>query len=129
MVAAKLVDFDHVWTGRVEPVGEALVQLGPDGFRKCVVGGVPDQLVAEAEGVVAGNLRFVRLNQLLAHERIQAHTELWFLVDEVFDSALVEHATRNRSALEHTTFGRVQLVETSSKERLDRRRHRELTNS
>ena len=39
----------------LEPVGEALVQLGARRLRQRLVGGVADQQVAEAEGVLAGN--------------------------------------------------------------------------
>ena len=56
----------------LEPVGEALVQLGARRLRQRVVGGVADQQVAEAERVVAGELRAVGADQLLAHERGQA---------------------------------------------------------
>ena len=41
---------------RCEPVGEALVQLGARRLGQRVVGGVADQQVAEAEGVLAGKL-------------------------------------------------------------------------
>ena len=52
-----------------EPVGEALVQLGAGRLRQRVVGGVADQQVAEAERVVARELRRVGPDELLADER------------------------------------------------------------
>ena len=57
VVAEYLVQLDEVGPALLEPDGEPLVQLGASGLRERVVGGVPDQEVAEAEGVVAGQLR------------------------------------------------------------------------
>ena len=53
MVAEDLVELDEVGAVRLEPGGEALVQLGPGRLRQRVVGGVADQQVAEAEAVLA----------------------------------------------------------------------------
>ena len=52
VVADDLVDLDEV-VGR-EPAGEALVQLGSGRLRQRLVGGVPDQQVAEAVGGLPG---------------------------------------------------------------------------
>ena len=57
VVAEDLVELDQVGAALLEPVGEALVQLGARRLRQRVVGGVADQQVAEAEGVLARELR------------------------------------------------------------------------
>ena len=53
----------------VQPVGEALVEVGADRLRQRLVGGVADQQVAEAEAVLAGELRSLGADQLAADER------------------------------------------------------------
>ena len=60
----------------LEPGGEALVQVGARRLRQRLVGGVADQEVAEAEAVLAGELRPVGPDQLLADERGQARRHL-----------------------------------------------------
>ena len=57
VVADDLVELDQLARVRVEPVGEALVQLGARLLRQRVVRGVADQQVAEPERVVAGERR------------------------------------------------------------------------
>ena len=57
VVAEDLVQLDEVGAALLEPAGEALVQLGADRLRQRVVGGVADQQVAEAEAVLARELR------------------------------------------------------------------------
>src|SRR5262249_3706256 len=54
MVPEYLVELGELLGTLLEPLGEPLVELGPDRLRKPVVGGIPDQEMAEAEGVVAG---------------------------------------------------------------------------
>ena len=57
VVAEDLVQLDELGAVLLEPGGEALVQLGADRLRQRVVGGVADQQVAEAEAVLARELR------------------------------------------------------------------------
>jgi hypothetical protein len=52
----------------VEPIGEALVQFGPEALGKSVVGGVPDQQVAEAERVLAHHLGLIRTEEIAPHK-------------------------------------------------------------
>jgi len=54
VVADDLVAFDQVM--RLEPVGEALVELGPRGLRQGLVGRVADEEVTEAEPLVLWKL-------------------------------------------------------------------------
>ena len=67
VVADDLVALDELV--RREPVGEALVELGPGCLRERLVGGIADQQVPEAERVVAREGRLVGPDELLAHER------------------------------------------------------------
>ena len=60
MEAEDLVELDEVASALLEPVREALVELGPNRFRQPVIRGIADEQVAEAKGVVAGQLRPVR---------------------------------------------------------------------
>jgi hypothetical protein len=55
----------------VEPVREALVQLGPKLFRHRLVRRVANQEVPEAEGVLAGQVGPVGSDQLFPHEGLQ----------------------------------------------------------
>ena len=63
VVADDLVELDESARVPLEPVGEALVQVGARCLRQRVVGGVADQEVAEAVGVVAGQRRAVRTDR------------------------------------------------------------------
>ena len=71
VVAEDLVQLDQIGAPLLEPVREALVQVGADGLRQGVVGGVADQEMTEAVGLLAGELRCVGADELLAHERDQ----------------------------------------------------------
>jgi hypothetical protein len=53
----------------LEPRGEALVQLATILLGERLIGGIADQVVAELEGVLAGDLRGVREHQAAAHQR------------------------------------------------------------
>jgi len=67
VVADELVQLDELAVP-VEPVGEALVQVGAQALGQRLVGGVPDQEVAEAERIFARELRPVGTDELAAHE-------------------------------------------------------------
>ena len=92
-------------------------------FGQAVVGGVADEQVAEAEGVVARQLRPVGPHELLAHERHQPRRHVRLVGRERLDAAAVEDLALDRAALEHAALGRVELVEPGREQRLDRRRH------
>ena len=72
VVAEELVQLDDGGPVTLEPVGKARVQVCSRGLRQSVVSGVPDQEMAEAEAVFAGDLCFVRRDQLLAGKRGEA---------------------------------------------------------
>ena len=76
VVAEHLVQLDEIGSVLLEPVGETLVQLGSGGLRQRVVGCVSDQQVAEAERILAGKLRPVGTDELLAHQPRQARRHL-----------------------------------------------------
>ncbi len=65
-------------------------------FGQRVVGGVADQKVAEAEGVVAGELRPVGPDELLAHERHQLRRHVVLVGRERLDAAAVEDLALDR---------------------------------
>jgi hypothetical protein len=66
VVAEDLVALDELLA--VQPVRELPVQLCPRRLGQGLVGGIADQDVAKAEGLVAGNDGAVGTDQLLAHE-------------------------------------------------------------
>ena len=74
--AEDLVQLDEVGAFLLEPVREALVQIGSRRLRQRVVGGVSDQQVAEAEGVFRGNLRRVGADQALPDEGGEARRHI-----------------------------------------------------
>ena len=70
VVAHDLLELVHARRGGVlEPVREALVQLRARLLRQRPVGGVADQDVAEAEGVVVAEGRAVGADQVAPDER------------------------------------------------------------
>ena len=125
VVAEDLVRLDEIVAVLFEPVGEALVQFGSGGLGQGVVGGVADQQVAEAEGVVSGELGPVGADQLLAHERGQARCHL-AVVREGLDGAAVEDLPLDRAPLEHRALRGVELVEAGGEQGLERRRDGDL---
>ena len=73
MVAENLLELPNP-LGRdpLEPIGEALVQVGALRLRHPLVGRVPNQLMAEAERLVAWEDRFRRHDEVLQLERMKA---------------------------------------------------------
>ena len=126
VVAEDLVQLDELGPVLLQPGGEALVEVGAGRLRQRLVGGVADQQVAEAEAVLARELRPVRPDQLLAHERGQARRHLGLLGCERLHGAAVEDLALDRAALEHASLGRLELVEPGSEQRLQRRRDDDL---
>src|SRR5439155_1068101 len=82
--------------------------------------------VAEAIGVVAFQLRPVRTQELLAHQRGQARADLGLLRRERLNSAAMEDAALDRSSLQYGSLVWVELIKPGSEERVDRRRHRDV---
>jgi len=105
----------------VEPVGEALVQLGAELLRDALVGGVADQHVAEAEGVLD---RLMRADELLADERRQLSSRGPAVVrSELRESLPLELEADDGGTLDHLSLLIGERVEASSEKRLNRRRH------
>jgi hypothetical protein len=61
----------HLSCGRLDPVREPLVQLGPQPLGDAVVGRVTDQDVGEPERILLRELRGLRPDQLLPDEGLQ----------------------------------------------------------
>src|SRR5262249_43991781 len=99
-----------------EPAGETAMEVCTNGLRERFVGGVTDQQMAEAEGVVAGELGPVRPDQLVPDECGQPRQHLGLLRSERLDGAAMEDLALDRSPLEHGTLLRLQLVEPCSQE-------------
>src|ERR671925_263182 len=76
VIANDLVQLDEPGRARRQPPREALMQLRAGRLRQRVVRGIPDQQVAEAEGVVAGEHGPFRPNQLLPDETREARRDL-----------------------------------------------------
>jgi hypothetical protein len=117
VVADQFVELDQA-SALLEPGGEALVELGPGGFRQRLVGSVSNQQVAEAEAVLARQQRPVRPDQLLPHQRGQAWSDLALGGGERLDGAAVKDLALDRASLEHAPLGRLELVQTCGEERL-----------
>src|SRR5207244_13591750 len=91
-----------------------------------VVGGVADQQMAEAVGVLAHELRLVRADELFAHKPGQPAFDVCFLWRERLHCATVEDAAFDRATLEYAALGRLELVEPRREQRLDCPGHRDL---
>ena len=76
VVTDDLVQLDEPDTGLLEPACKTGMEIGAARFRESVIGRVTDQDVAEAEAVLAGKLRPVGLDQLLADECGEAGCDL-----------------------------------------------------
>ena len=126
MVSHDLVQLHEAYAVLLEPRREALVQLCSGRLRQRVVGRVPDQQVAEAVGVLAGKLRLVGPDELLADQAVQARLHLRLFGSESLHGATVEDSALDRAALEHATLGRLELVEPRGEQCLDRPRHGDL---
>ncbi len=99
-----------------EPAGETGVQVRADALRQGVVGGVSEQQVVEAEGVLSSELRLVGAYQPLAHECCQPRRHL-SVGGERLDGSAVEDLALDRAALEHRALVRIELVEAGRKQR------------
>ena len=74
--------------------------------------------MAEAEAVLAGELRSIRPDQLLPDECGESRRHLGLLGRERLDGASVEDLALDRTALEHAPLGRLELVEARREQRL-----------
>ena len=73
VVAEDLLVLEHPRARRsLEPVGEPLVQVGAERLGRPAVGGVPNEDVLEAKGVLAGELRLGGPHEIPARQGIEA---------------------------------------------------------
>ena len=124
VVAHDLVLLDELSAG-FEPVREALVELGADGFREALVRRVTDEEVAEAKCVVARDQRLVGSDELLADKPYQLAGHVHNLRSgcQGRHGAAVENLTFHRASLDHCSLPLVQRVEPGLEQGLNRRRH------
>ena len=128
VVAEDLVQLDELGAVLLEPGREALVEVRAGRLRQRVVGRVADQEVAEAEGVLAGELRPCpsRISSLRTSAARRGVT--WRLVGcERLDGAAVEDLALDRAPLEHAPLGRLELIEARAEQRPQRGRHDDVT--
>ena len=123
VVAEELVQLDEGGAVLLEPARITRVQVRARGFRQRVVGGVPDQEVAETEAVLARDLGLVGRDQLLACERGQARRHRRLLHRERLDGAAVEDFAFDRSAFQNGSLRALELVEPGREQCLERRRN------
>ena len=76
MPADRLVVLGRAGRARLDPVGEARVQLGARALEEAAVGGVADQHVVEAQHRLAEEPAGVALDQLAAAQRLEARVEI-----------------------------------------------------
>ncbi|HXM69717.1 MAG TPA: hypothetical protein VN970_01185, partial [Thermoanaerobaculia bacterium] len=69
VIPRDLVELLEVAPALLEPPGKAGMQLGSVRFRQRVVCSVANEQVPEGEGVLAGEHRSVRAQEVLAHQR------------------------------------------------------------
>ncbi len=74
--------------------------------------------MAEAEGVVAWELRLVGADQRLSDERGQAWSHLRVVGRQCLDGAAVEDLALDRAAFEHASLGRIELIQARAEQRL-----------
>ena len=118
MVAEDLVQLDEVAGALLEPRREPFVQLGAGGLGERIIGGVSDQQVAEAEGIVPGELCRIGAHELFAHERRERRRHLP-IARERLDRRSVEELALDGPAPEQGSLRLVELVESSAEQRLE----------
>jgi hypothetical protein len=111
----------------VQPVGQALVHLRPPGLGDPAVGGVADQDVGEAEGVLPADLGAVGADELLAHERLQRARDPRPDVGrrELGDRAPPERPPDDRCALGDRALLGLQAIQAGREQRVDGGRDRD----
>src|SRR5204862_7127268 len=83
-----------------------------------VVGGVADQDVAEAEGVLAGERGRLGSHELLADEPRESRDHLRLLRRQGLNGAAMEDLALDGPPLENDSLGRFELVEPGRQQRL-----------
>ena len=103
VIAENLVELDQRLAVDGEPVGESFVQLGPGRFRQRLVGGVADEQVAKAVGVVLRQQRLLGSNQVLPHQRHELTVDR-AAIRESRDRSAVEDLALDRAPLQHVAL-------------------------
>src|SRR5262249_39820488 len=98
------------------------MELGSDRLREPVVGGIPDQEMAEAEGVVSEQIATGRTNQLAADQCGELGADMRLRRLERPDGAAMEDLALHGAALQHAPLGLVELVEARLEEGTQGRR-------
>src|SRR5947208_2937673 len=92
VMAQYFVELDEALAVPFEPAGETLVKLGAGDLGEGVVGGVADEDVAKAEGVLTGEEWLLPLDEVLPHERGQERRDLIPLSERL--NGLAMHTSR-----------------------------------
>ena len=98
------------------------MQVGAGRLRHAGVGSVADEEVAEAEAVLAHELRLVRADQPFADERGQPGRYLALLGRECLHPTAVEDLALDRPSLDDPPLGRIEPVQAGCEQRLQRGR-------
>ena len=109
---------------RLEPAGEALVQLGACLLGDGLVGGLADEQVAKAKGILAGRLAPLGPDELLADEPREdvIEDQVRPRGREVAHRAEVEHPTLDRRPFEDDSLVVGEPVDARRQQQVDRRR-------
>ena len=128
VVAEHLVQLQERRSVAFQPVGEALVQLGPKLLGHRPVDGVADEDVHEPEAVLAGEVRRLRTHEVPPDrtEQMSARLRPFVRWKQGGDGAAVKHRPLDRRPLQQVSLGRREPVEAGGEQRLDRRRQDEL---
>jgi hypothetical protein len=110
----------------VEPVSEALVQLSTDFLRDPAVRRVADQDVAEAEAILIGQARALRLDEASAHKPLKKGAHLRPGRGEMEESAAPELLADHGCRLEQRPLFSSEPIETGGEQCLDRVGHGQL---
>ena len=100
------------------------MQVGADLLRQGLVRDVPDQEMAEAEAVLAGERGRVGPDEVFANQSLEAsaHRRRLSRHREVGNRPPPEHLAHHRGALQDVPVGLIQSVEPGSDDRMDRLR-------
>ena len=127
VVAHELVEIGQLGVG-VEPPGESLVQARSRLLRQHLVGGVPQEHMMEAEGLLAGDVGRVGPDQVTAQQLLDTTRDLspLRLGRQLTQRSEIEGETDDGCATQEQTVGVVEAIEARRQKRLDRRRDRDL---
>ena len=124
--AERLIVLDGTSALRLEPVGEARVQLGARPLEDAAIGRVADEHVVEAHDGLAQEPACVRLDELAPPKRLQARIEVGDVGgQQMRDGSARELPSDDGGALEDRTLRGPEALDARREQRVDRRRHLE----